>query len=35
VEFNYQISSKLSFFVDGRNVTNTKLKQIQYDSLGI
>lgn len=35
VNFNYQLTSKLSLFADARNVTNTKLTMQQYDQLGI
>jgi TonB-dependent receptor len=34
-EIDYQLSSKLSFFADARNVTNTKLTMQQYDLSGI
>ncbi len=35
VQFNFQFSRRLGFFIDGRNVLNSKLKMVQYDSLNI
>lgn len=35
VDLNYQLTPRLSLFADGRNVTNSKLSQVQYDGLNV